>query len=219
MVQTVADSLIEVRGKTITTYIIHEVVKAFESMKPGEAVELLTDDFEPIEGDVSAWCRMTGHRLAAVERTEDHQRFIIEKGEPRRRGRSLSLVLSNPGLEELLSPLGFALAAALAETKVYIYFQGPAVRVLTRGFRGSLEGLGRPFSGFARKGMAETGHIPPQEKLLQLQELGAGLYACGPSMRHFRVGKEDFAFEGVVVSEYMAFMELMESADIHFFLQ
>lgn len=219
MVQTVADRLIDVRGKKITTYILHEVVNAFSAMPQGESVELITDDFEPIEGDLRAWCRMTGHTFRAVERAGAHRRFVIEKGEARPSGRSLSVVLSNPGLEQLLSPLGFALAAALSGTKVCIYFQGPAVRVLTRGFKGSLEGLSKPFSGFARKGMAETGHVPPQEKLRQLQELGARLYACGPSMDHFGVAKEDFAFDGVTVSEYVAFMEQMERADIHIFLQ
>lgn len=219
MVQTVADRLIDVRGKKITTYILHEIVDAFSAMPTGEAVEVLTDNFEPIEGDLQAWCRMTGHVLAAVERNADSRRLVIEKADVRPSGRSLSVVLSNPGLEQLLSPLGFALAAALAGTKVYIYFQGPAVRVLTRGFKGSLEGLGRPFSGFARKGMAETGHVPPQEKLRQLHVLGARFYACGPSMDHFGVQKEDFAFDGVTISEYVAFMEVMDKSDIHIFLQ
>lgn len=219
MVQTVADSLIDVRGKTITTYIIHEVVKAFSGMKPGEAIELLTDDFEPIEGDIRAWCRMTGHTFRAVERNADHERFVLEKGEARVTGRTLSVVLSDPGLEQLLSPLAFALAAALSGTQVCLYFQGPAVRVLKIGFKGSLEGLGRPFSSFARRGMAKTGHVPPQEKLRQLRALGARFYACGGSMQHFGVAKEDFAFEDVIVSEYMAFIEQMDKADIHIFLQ
>jgi predicted peroxiredoxin/TusA-related sulfurtransferase len=219
MLKTVADRLIDVRGKSITTYILHEVVNTFSAMPRGESVELITDNFEPIEGDLRAWCRMTGHTFRAVERAGDHQRFVIEKGEARPSGRSLSVVLSNPGLEQLLSPLGFALAAALSGAKVYIYFQGPAVRVLKRRFKGSLEGLSRPFSGIARKGMAETGHVPPQEKLRQLQELGARFYACGPSMDHFGVTKADFAFDGVTVSEYVAFMEQMERADIHIFLQ
>jgi predicted peroxiredoxin/TusA-related sulfurtransferase len=219
MTQMVAARSIDLRGKKITTYILHEAVAALSEMSLGEVLELVTDRFEPIEGDVSAWCRMTGHKLVAVERDGEAQRFAIEKSEVQPSGRQLTLVISNPGLEELLSPLGFALAAALAGTQVYIYFQGPAVRILTAGFKGSLQGLGRPFSGFARKGMAEIGHSPPQEKLRQLQTLGARFYACGPSMEHFGVKKDSFAFEDVVVSEYVAFMELMQKADIHIFLQ
>ena len=45
------------------------------------------------------------------------------------------MVISNPDLEELLSPLGFALAAALEGIEVRLYVQGPAVRILGRGAR------------------------------------------------------------------------------------
>ena len=83
------------------------------------------------------------------------------------------MIISHPGLEELLSSLGFALAAALGGGEDSLYFQGPAVRVLKRGFNARLQGIGRFFSAFARSGMDKTGHIPPQEKLRQLQDLGA----------------------------------------------
>ncbi|HEY5625203.1 MAG TPA: DsrE family protein [Dehalococcoidia bacterium] len=217
MVETA--ELIDVRGKKITTYILHEVVSAFSRITQGESVELLTDDFEPIDGDVRAWCRMTGHRLAAVEREAGHQKFVIEKGDAHETRRKLTLVLSNTGLEELLSPLAFAMAAALGGAQVFIYFQGPAVKVLASGFKERLSGIGRPFSGFARRGLAKIGHEPPHEKLRQLQGLGARLFACAGSMDHFGVKKEDFAFDDVTISEYVAFMELMEGADIHIFLQ
>ena len=64
--------------------------------------------------------------------------------------------ISAPGLEELLSPLGFALAAALEGTGVSLYFQGPAVRVLVKGFTQKLHGPGQSFSRFAR-----PGEVPP----------------------------------------------------------
>ena len=38
-------------------------------------------------------------------------------------------------------------------------------------------------------------------------------------MDHFKVAKGDFAFEGVVIAEYLSFMEVMDRADIRFFLQ
>ncbi len=53
----------------------------------------------------------------------------------------------------------------------------------------------------------------------QLQGLGARLYACGPSMRHFKVAKADLAFDEVTISEYLTFMEIMARADIHLFVQ
>lgn len=96
---------------------------------------------------------------------------------------------------------------------------GPAVRVLARGFTEKLHGPGRPFSRFARAGLTKAGHVPAQEKIGQLQALGADLYACGPSMRHFKVAKTDLAFDEVTISEYLTFMETMAGADIHLLVQ
>ena len=140
---------------------------------------------------------------------------MIERGEPERSGHSLAAVISDDGLFELLSPLGFALAAALEGHDVSLYFQGPAVRVLAKGYTPKMHGLSRPFSRFPRSGLAKAGHIGPQEKIDQLLELGARLYACGPSMEHFRVSADDLAFEGVTISAYLTFMEQMGRADIH----
>ncbi len=69
-----------------------------------------------------------------------------------------------------------------------------------------------------RAGLTRAGHIPAQEKLRQLQALGAHLYACGPSMRHFKVAKADL-FDHVIIAEYLAFMETMAGADINVFIQ
>ena len=208
---------VDVRGKQITTFILYAAAMKLGEMKEREVLEVVADDFEPIESDIRAWCRMSGHRLVEAGRGTDHRRYLIEKGTPVEREKKLALVVSNPGLEELLSPLGFALAAALAGIEVYIYFQGPAVRVLRSGFRERLHGMGRPFSGFARSGLAKVGHVPPQEKLSQLRQLGARFYLCGPSMQHFRVRKSDLIFDDVVVAEYFTFMEVMRTADIHIY--
>lgn len=208
---------IDVRGKKITTFILYEAVMKLSEMSEGDVLEVVTDAFEPIASDVRAWCRMTGHGLVDFDKGADQERYYIQKGAPNEEERKLALVISDAGLEELLSPLGFALGAALAGTEVYIYFQGPAVRVLKRGFKGALRGMGRPFSGFARKGMAEMGHIPPQEKVRQLRHLGASFYICGPSMDHFGVRKDELIFDDVVVSEYLTFLEAMDEADIHIY--
>ncbi len=212
-----AQASIDVTGKTITTYILYHAAAKLRDMQQGEVLEVLTDAFEPIEGDVRAWCRMTGHTLAAVRKDTDRERYQIEKGAQKASERKLAMVISHPGLEELLSPLGFALAAALAGSEVSIFFQGPATRVLKKGFQARLQGIGRFFSGFARSGMAKTGHIPPQEKLQQLRELGARFYICGPSMEHFGVKKSELAFDDVVVAEYVTFMEVMNEADVHIY--
>ncbi len=204
-----ADERINVRGKSITTFIAYEAAGTLKRMKQGQVLEVIADASEPIRNDLEAWTRAVGHRLLDVEQDDGFARYFIERGYPKENNRNLAMVVSNPGLEELLSPLAFALAAALEGAEVHIYFQGPAVRVLTRDFRAHLPGLRRIFSPFARRGMEKTGHIAPQDKLRQLRELGAHFYACGGSMDHYRVRKEDFLFDDVPVVEYLTFMEVM----------
>lgn len=211
--------IIDMKGKKITPFILDDVVMKLKDMEEGEVLEIIADDFEPIESDVRAWSRMTGNNLVEVEKEANFHRYYVEKGTPKGFRNKLALVVSDPGLEQLISPLGFAWGAALSGTEVYIYFQGPAVRVLKKGFKEHLKGINRPFSGFARKGLADMGHIPPQEKLGRLKELGAHFYVCGASMDHYGVEKADLAFDDVIIAEYITFMEVMEKADINFFLQ
>jgi predicted peroxiredoxin/TusA-related sulfurtransferase len=207
------------RGKTITTFIAYEAMKRLTGLADGDSLELLTDAGDAIDNDIRAFCHARGQELAATRHTDGSQHFWITKGPLRPSGKRFAAVISDAGLEELLSPLGFALAAALEGSDVSLYFQGPAVRVLARGFTEHLHGPGRPFSRFARAGMARAGHIPAQEKLRQLQTLGAHLYACGPSMQHFNVAKADLAFDAVTIAEYLTFIEAMARADINVFVQ
>jgi hypothetical protein len=104
---------------------------------------LLTDAGEDIDNDIRAWCRAVGQELVSAERTGDTSTYVIGKPPPRRAGPRLAAVISDPGLQELLSPLGFALAAALERSEVSLYFQGPAVRVLGTGFTEKLHGPAR----------------------------------------------------------------------------
>jgi predicted peroxiredoxin/TusA-related sulfurtransferase len=210
---------LDVRDKPITTYIAFQAAEALRSMDDGSVLELRTDEAEAIDNDMRAWCRATGNRLLATEHDEAGALYRIEKHAAHPRSRTLAMVVSDAGLEELLSPLAFALAAALEGTEVSIYFQGPAVKVLTRGFKAHLHGLSRPFSRFARRGMERTGHVSAQEKINQLRQLGAHLYICGPSMQHFRVSKDELIYDDVIVAEYLTFMTVMEQANIQIFVQ
>ena len=212
-------TLLDMRGKTITTFIAYQAVQRLADLADGEALKLLTDAEEDVDNDMRAWCRITGQELVSAERTGSTSTYVIRKQSASPARRRLAAVISDPGLEELLSPLGFALAAALEGTEVSLYFQGPAVRVLAAGFTEKLHGFSRPFSRFARAGLTRAGHVPAQEKIRQLQALGAHLYACGPSMRHFKVAKTDLALPDVTIAEYLTFMETMARADIHLFVQ
>ena len=216
---TMARAPLDMRGKTITTFIAYETLKQLADLADGESLELVTDASEEIDNDLRAWCRTRGQELTAAGRTDGSQQYLITKRPLRASGTRYAAVISDAGLEELLSPLAFALAAALEGSDVSLYFQGPAVRVLAHGFTEHLHGPGRPFSRFARAGLARAGHLPAQEKLRQLQALGRHLYACAGSMRHFKVGKTDLAFNDVIIAEYLTFMEVMARADINVFIQ
>jgi len=52
---------IDMRGKTITPFILYYTVKNLKDMQEGEILEVNTDIFEAIENDISAWSRMTGY--------------------------------------------------------------------------------------------------------------------------------------------------------------
>ncbi len=205
---------IDMRGKLITTYILYYAVQALDNLGEGEVLEIITDRFEAIETDIRAWSRTTGYAVLEVKEGAGDARYYIRKSVRAEPGKKFAMVISSAGLEELISPLGFALGAAVEGMSVSIYLQGPAVRVLKKGFKAKLGGLGRPFSGFARRGMSKMGHIPPQAKLRQLRELGAKFYLCGPSMRVFKVAKGDLIFDDVIVAEYMTFLEVMRDSDI-----
>ncbi|MDH3682588.1 MAG: DsrE family protein [Acidimicrobiia bacterium] len=209
---------LDMRGKTITTFILYEAHEELHGIEIGDRIEVVTDAFPAIDSDLAAWCRTTGHRLVDVVADGETRRYVIEKGEPHRSGQKLAAVISDDGLFELLSPLGFALAAALGGHDVALYFQGPAVRVLAERYTAKMHGPGRPFSRFPRSALAAAGHLPPQEKIAQLQHLGAQIYVCGPSMEHYKVDPDDLAFDDVTISEYPTFMEQMASADIHLFV-
>ena len=218
MPATTSTSL-DMRGKMITTFIVYEALTRLTGLADGETLELFTDASDEIDNDIRAWCRTRGQALAGARHTDGSQQYLIAKHPLHPSGKRYAAVISDAGMEELLSPLGFALAAALEGHDVSLYFQGPAVRVLANGFTEHLHGPGRPFSRFARAGLARAGHLPAQEKLRQLQALGGRLYACGPSMRHFKVAKADLAFNDVIVAEYLTFMEIMARADINVFIQ
>ena len=214
--QTVTKSL-DIRGKTITTFVVFDVVAQLRMMVEGDVLELITDQYEPIWRDISAWSEATGQKLLSVEEVEAGRRFLIEKGTADHTSTRMAMVVSSSGLEELLSPLGFALAAALEGIDLNLFIQGPAVRVLTKDYRPRLKGWARPFSRFAAAGMAKTGHISPQNKLRQIHGLGGNIYMCGPSMEHFKVKREELIFDDLPIVEYFTFMSIMEKSDIQLY--
>ncbi len=213
-----AAATVDLRGRSITTFIAHEAASRLAGMEEGETIRLRLDAYEPITADLAAWCRMTGHSLVDVTRSGDDVIATVAKGPPSPHRTRLAAVISSCRLDELISPLGFALAAALEGIHVDCYLQGPAVRILKRGYRPKLSGAARPFSFLAGRSLERAGHIPPQAKLRQLHELGGAIYLCGPSLDRFRVRRDDLVIEGLPVVEYLTFMEVMERADVHLYV-
>jgi predicted peroxiredoxin/TusA-related sulfurtransferase len=216
---TVDAVFVDGRGRSVSTAIIYEVVRSLMALNPGAVIRVRTDPLPAVDSDIRAWCRTTGHGLVDVEEAADARDYRVRKAGEQRQQPGWAIVISNPGLEELLSPLGFALGAALAGSPVAIYFQGPAVRVLTRSFCEKLPGWKRPFTAFARHGLDKAGHPPPHTKLRQLDDLGARIYVCGPSMEHFRVTTDDLFLPGVEIAAYPTFVEQMNDAGVQVFLQ
>ena len=219
MQDNIATESIDMRGKTITPFILYHASKALDRMQVGEILEIVTDNFEAIENDIRAWCRMRGHRLLDLVTRESYQKYAIAKADQKQTAQKMAMVISDPALDKLVAPLGLALGAALSGAEVDIYFQGPAVRLLKRDYRATLKGYQKPFSPLARSGMAKVGHLPPEEKLLQLKELGVRFYLCGGSMEPFGVKKADLVFDDVMIAEYFTFLEVMQGADLQIYLQ
>ena len=208
-------------GKKISVYPLVRVALEMKKLKDGDIVELYTDDYEGLRNDIRSWAELTGHGLELEEMVllgEEYDHFFITKRsvtdsvvqQPVER---LAIIISKDSLEDLISPLGFALAGAVAGKKVSIFFQGPAVHVLKKGFKGQLSGwFSKPFSYFARRGMAAMGHEPPTTKLQQLQDLGAKFFACHPSMDVFGVKQSQIAYDNVSLCEYSTFLLEMHGA-------
>jgi predicted peroxiredoxin/TusA-related sulfurtransferase len=223
---------IDVRGtgKKISVYPLVRVAQALKNIPDDgqqNIIELWTDQFTGLRHDIQAWADMAGHELERKIDTEkeeatEYDHYIIRKasggGVRRNNQESLAIIVSKEALEDLISPLGFALAAATTGMEVSIFFQGPGVRVLRKGFQGRLSGFfAKPFSFLARRGMAKMGHERPATKLKQLHDLGATFYACHPSMEVFGVKEKQLAFEGVILAEYTTFLHAMRGATIQMY--
>ena len=208
-------------GKKISVYPLVRVALELKKLNEGDIVELYTDDYEGLRRDIRSWAELTGHELELEEMVvlgEEYDHFFIKKRrstttDPVPPKERLAIIISRESLEDLISPLGFALAGSASDKDVSIFFQGPAVRVLQRGFKGQLSGwFAKPFSYFARRGMEAMGHEPPATKLQQLHDLGAKFFVCHPSMDVFGVKQSQIAFDNVTLCEYATFLHEMSGS-------
>jgi predicted peroxiredoxin len=207
----------DLQSLTITTAIAYAIHEALEPLDVGDPVEVYIGAAPALIPDLETWARQRGHRLEVIEGGATGSRLRFTKGHAERSERRVAIVVSDAGLEDLLSPLGFALAAALEGAAVSVYLQGPAVRVLRPGWSATLPWPMRPFTRFARQGLEAAGHVAAIEKLRQLRSLGGRVYACGPSLAHFGVDPHELALPDVTVCEYLTFMAVMQEADVQLY--
>ena len=210
-------SPLDLRSLTITTAIAYAIHEALAPRSVGDALAVTIGAAPALLPDLETWARRNSHRLEIVERDASGSHLRVTKGRAEPSGRRVAIVVSEGGLEELLSPLGFALAAVLEGAEVSVYVQGPAVRVLRPGWSPSLPWPMRPFTRFARQGLEAAGHVAAIEKLRQFQSLDGRIYACGPSLTHFGVDPNDLALPDVTVCEYLTFMAVMQEADVQLY--
>jgi predicted peroxiredoxin/TusA-related sulfurtransferase len=205
---------VDARGTHISTHLLYEVVEELMTLEEGETLELIADDFTALDTDIRSWCGVTGHHLVESQPIAGGVRYVIRRGDPVPTAHRMAVVVSSDRLEDLLSPLGFAVAAALEDLEVSLFFQGPGVHVLEWGFTPQLKGWRRVFSTIARRNLERIGHDHPHEKLRQIRELGGTIYACGPSLERFKIAEDQLVFEHVIVAEYPTFIGEMDGADI-----
>ena len=216
-------AVLDLRGgnKIISAYVLQAVV---ERLQTQTELELRTDHYQALQSDVLAWGRLSTNQVELLNDASSTNQdcYKITKADEALQQSpkpKLALIVSQDGLEELLTPLGFGVCAVCAGWDVAIFFQGPGVHVLHKDFTDRLSSwMSRPFTCFARRGLQAVGHVSASEKLETLHDLGAVFYACQPSLDHFGVPLPKTIYpDEIVPCEYMTFLEVMKDATIQLF--
>jgi predicted peroxiredoxin/TusA-related sulfurtransferase len=200
--------------------VAYEAIKALRAVETGATVEVLSRDDPGLPTDVATWCEAAGHHLVASDRPAPGQALsLIRKGEPRRSGRSMTVIVSTASLEHVVYPLDKALAAAVLGMDVHVVFEGAGVRLLKRGYRPRLSGLaGKVFTAMVERVMnTQIGWPLAAESIAILADLGARFYVCGPSLFGYRVRQEDLAIKDYTVGAVVTWADLLARTDVHVF--
>jgi predicted peroxiredoxin len=203
-------------GKNTSAFIINSLSIILDSAAIDDYLDFKVDKHDAIDNDLATWSQISGNKLILIERTELHQTYRVVKKKESLSGKRLALMVSEEGKEELISPIGLAWAAALSGMDVDIYFQGPAVKVLDRGYEESFNRSDKIFNGAARNGLDEIGHISTREKIEELHRLGARFYVCEPSMNYFKIKRSRLFLTEITMTEHQIFMQIVADADIRF---
>jgi len=211
--------LVDARGTWKPYRVAYEVIKALRGLETGAVVEVITKDDQGLLNDLGLWCRATGHELLGKQPGRGETRVLIGKGEPARNDKTMTVVMSTASLDHAVLPLEKALAGAVLGMDVNAVFEGAAVRLLKRGYRPRLSGLaGRLFTAKVEAVMKdEIGWPLPQESILILQDLGARLYICSPSMFGYGVREQDLIVSTYTLGAVVTWADLLARSDIQVF--
>ena len=211
--------LVDARGTWKPYRVAYEVIKALRGLETGAVVEVITKDDQGLLNDLGLWCRATGHELLGKQPGRGETRVLIGKGEPARNDKTMTVVMSTASLDHAVLPLEKALAGAVLGMDVNVVFEGAAVRLLKRGYRPRLSGLaGRLFTAKVEAVMKdEIGWPLPQESILILQDLGARLYICSPSMFGYGVREQDLIVSTYTLGAVVTWADLLARSDIQVF--
>jgi len=211
---------VNVSGTWKPNVIAYKIIKELENLDKGAVVEVITKNNEGIAGDIEIWCEATGHVFLGVQKTkEELLSSFIRKGELKKNDHIMTVIISTASLDHVLYPLDKALAGAVSGMEVNVVFEGAGVRLLKNGYRSKLSGLiGGFFTGIIEKKVMkkEIGWPLPQETVKMLDDLGAHIYCCGPSMYGYRVETEELAVN-CTIAAHLTWTDLLANSDIQIF--
>jgi tRNA 2-thiouridine synthesizing protein A len=77
MVEVLPDKVLDA-GESGCGHLVMMAYQAMKSLKPGETLEVLSND-EAADLDLTAWCYMTGHSLLACHSGNNPKRILVSK--------------------------------------------------------------------------------------------------------------------------------------------
>jgi len=225
---------------------IMRVKKELEQLLPGERVAVTATD-PGFAADVEAWCRMTGHTLLELDRSNGRIKALLERSGSSARpaagpaSNAATLVVFSDDFDRALASLVIANGAAAAGKKVSMFFTFWGLNLLKKAhrvrvrkdFMGKMFGLMLPGSsrdlklsklnmmGMGAKmmrGRMKALKIDSLEEMLRnARESGVELIACQMSMDVMGVKKEEL-IEGIKIGGVAAYLGNAEQAGVNLFI-
>jgi TusA-related sulfurtransferase/predicted peroxiredoxin len=210
---------VDVRGTWKPYMVSYEIIKKMRGLQKGTVVEVITKDNEGILNDIKTWCNATGHVLLGSEKRGGLRSSLIQKGEPKKNERKMTVVISTASLLHVLFPFDKAIGGAVLGMDVNVLFEGAGVRLLKRGYQSKLPGaIGGLFTGMVEKTIKrEIGQPIPKESIAILEDLGAHFYLCGPSMFGYKVLEEELTVKNYTIAAVTTWVDLLADSDVNIF--